>query len=98
MLLDPADHLAVDECRRGCMLHFQLDAPGLAQNFDVEILVAIEDFLGVVGAGAAVQDSQGALAEQGVEAALAGVQQLADLVLGEVLEAAPGADAGVDEV
>ena len=63
----------------------------------VEVLVAIEDFLGVVGVGAAVQDGEGAFAEQRVETAGAGVQELADLVLGEVFEGAAGADAGVYE-
>src|SRR3569833_1781440 len=97
MFLDATDHLAVYKgCRRG-VVHFELDAPGLAVVGYVEVLVAIEDFLGVVGVGAAVQDGERARAEQGVEAALASVQELADLLLGEVFEGAAGTDPGVDK-
>src|SRR6185437_12432281 len=52
----------------------------------------------VVGVGAAaVQDGQRALPEEAVQAALPRIEQFANLGLGEVLEAAPRADAGVNE-
>ncbi len=69
MFLDAADHLAIDEGCRGSVVHLQLHAPGLAEDRYVEVLVAVEDFLGVVGVGAAVQDCEGAFAEQRVQAA-----------------------------
>ena len=49
MLLDAADHLAVDERRGRRVVDLELDAPGLAHDLDVEVAVAVEDLLGVVG-------------------------------------------------
>src|SRR4030088_1807372 len=98
MFLDAVDHLAVDEGGRWGIVHLQLDAPGLADDLDLKVPVPIENLFGVVGICAAVQYGQGAFAEQRVQAALARVEELADLVLGEVLEAAPRAHAGIDEV
>ena len=49
VLLDAADHLAVDEGGRRGILHLELHAPGMAQDADLEVAVAVEDFLGVVG-------------------------------------------------
>ena len=98
MFLDAADHLAVDECRGGCVVHFQLDAPCLAHDLHIEVAISIEDLFRVVGVGAAVENGKRTLAEQRVEASLTGVQQLADLRLREVFEAAARADASVDEI
>ena len=64
----------------------------------VEVAVALEDVLGVVGRGAGVEHRQRAAAEQRVEPALAGIEELLDLALGEVLEAAARTDARVDEL
>ena len=97
VLLDAADHLAIDEGRGRRVVDLELDAPGLAHDLDFEVAVAVEDLLGVVGVGAAVEHGQRALAEQRIQAALARVEQLADLGLGEILEAAARTDAGVDE-
>ena len=98
VLLDAADHLAVDEGLPGRVLDLELDAPGLAHQLDLEVLVAVEDLLGVVAFAAGVQHRQRALAEQLVEAAGARVEQLLDLGLRKVLEAAARTDARVDEV
>src|SRR5882762_8123657 len=98
MFLDAVDHLAVHEGGRRGIVHLQLDAPGLPDDLYLEVAVPIENLLGVIGIGAAVQYRQGAFAEQRVQTPLPGIEELADLILGEVLEAAPRADAGVDEV
>src|SRR5579862_2987172 len=97
VFLDAVDHLTIDKGRSWRIVHLQLDTPGLAHDLHLEIPVTIEDLFGVVGIGAAVQYSQGAFAEQRVQPSLARVEKLADLVLGEVLEAAPRADSRVDE-
>jgi hypothetical protein len=97
MFLDAANHLAVDESGSWSIVHRELHTPGLLQDLDFEITVAVEDLLGVVGVGPAVQDSQGALAEQGIQAPLARVQELADFRLGEILETAARADPSIDE-
>ena len=98
VFLDAADHLAVDEGLARRVLHLQLDAPGLAHQLHLEVLVTVEDFLGVVALAAGVQHGQRALAEQRVEAAGARIEQLFDLGLGEILEAAARSDARIHEV
>ena len=70
MFLDSADHLAVYEGGRGGVVHFELDAPGLAEDRYVKVFVAVEDLFGVVRVGAAVQDCEGAFAEERVETAV----------------------------
>src|ERR1700682_5132893 len=79
MFLDAVDHLAVDEGGRRGIVHLQLDAPGLPDDLYLEVAVAIEDLLGVVGIGAAVQYRQCAFAEQRVQPPLPGIEELADL-------------------
>ena len=59
--------------------------------------VAVEDLLGVVSRGTGIEYRQRAAAEQRVQPPLTGIEELVDLVLREVLEAAARADAGVDE-
>ena len=54
VFLDAADHLAVDEGLARRVLHLELDAPGLAHQLHLEILVAVEDFLGVVALAAGI--------------------------------------------
>ena len=98
MLLHPPDHLAIDESRRRGILHLELHSPGVAHDADLEIAVAVENLLGVVGRGAGVQHRERAAPEQRVETALAGVEQLVDLVLGQILETTPRTDAGVDKL
>ena len=98
VLLDAADHLAVDEGLPGRVLDLELDAPGLAHQLDFEVLVAVEDFLGVVGLAAGIEHGQRALAEQRVEAAGARIEEFLDLGLGEVLEAAARSDARIHEI
>jgi hypothetical protein len=95
VFLYSADHLAVYEGGRGGVVHFELYAPGLAEDGYIEVFVAVEDLFGVVGVGAAVQDREGAFTKERVETALAGIQELAYLVLGEVFEGTAGAYSGV---
>ena len=98
MFLHAADHLAVDESLSGRVLDLELDAPGLAHQLHFEILVAVEDFLGVVGFAAGIEHGQRALAKQRVEAAGARIEEFLDLRLGEVFEAAARSDARIHEI
>ncbi len=88
MFLDAADHRAVDEGARRRVLHFELDAPGLAAEPDLEILVAIEDGADVVGLQARAEHRQRAAAEQFVNPALPRAEQLLDFTLREIFQAA----------
>ncbi len=63
-------------------------------NAYLEILVGLEDGLGVVDVRAGVEDGQGALAEQRVDTARTGLAELVHFALGKRLEAASGADRG----
>ncbi len=98
VLLDAADHPAIDEGGGRRVPELQLHAPGLANDADVEVRVALEDRPRVVGLAAAVQHRERAAPVQRVETAARGVEQPVDLVLGEVLEAAGRCDARVDRI
>ena len=98
VLLDAADHLAVDERRRRRVAQLELHAPGLAHDADIEVRVALEDRARVVGLAAAVQHRERAAAEERVEPATRGIEQPVDLVLREVLEAAGRRDPRIDRV
>ena len=71
----------------------------MTHDLNIEIAVAIEDFLGVVvvGTGTAVEDRESALPEEAIQPPLPRVEQFPDLRLGEVFEAAARAHAGVNE-
>jgi hypothetical protein len=98
VLLDAADHLAVDERDRRRVPDLELDAPALPDDLDLEVLVLLEQLARVVAVAAGVQHRERAGAEQRVEAALPAVEQLVDLLLRQVLEAAARRDARVDEI
>ena len=88
MVLQAADHHAVDEGGGRRILDLELDAPGLAHDPQVEILVLLEYHARVVDVAAGIEHGQRALAKQRIQAALAGIEQLGDFLLGEVLQAA----------
>ena len=48
VLLDAPDHLAVDEGAARGVLHLELDAPGLAHDPELEVLVGLENEAGIV--------------------------------------------------
>ena len=56
MLLQSPDHHAVDEGRRRRVLDFELDAPGLAHDAQVEVAVLLEDQPRVVDGAARIED------------------------------------------
>ena len=62
----------------------------------LEVLVGVEDGLGVVAVGAGIEDRQGALAEQLVGLAVGGFAQLLHFALGEGFQRAFRTDRGVD--
>jgi hypothetical protein len=98
VLLDAADHAPVDECTRGRVVQLELHAPGLAQDGDLEVGVAVENRPRVVRLAAAVEHGERAAPVDRVEAAARGVEQPVDLELREVLEAAGRRHPGVDRV
>jgi hypothetical protein len=97
VLLDAADHRAVDEGAGGRVLDFQLHAPCLAAEADLEILIAVEDRAHVVGFEARGQHGQRAAAEHLVDAAVTGAEQLLHFALGKILEAAERGDPRIDQ-
>ncbi len=98
VLLDAADHSAVDEGRRRRVAQLQLHAPGLAHDADVEVCIALEDRPSVVGLAAAVQDRERAAPIERVESAARGIEQAVDLVLREILKRAGRCDPRIDGV
>ncbi|MNP49952.1 hypothetical protein D3C76_1441730 [compost metagenome] len=62
------DHFAIDEGVGRGIQQLQAHAAVLLMNTHLEVLIGLEDGLGIVDMGAGVEDGQGALAEQGVKA------------------------------
>ena len=89
---------AIDEGGRRRIAHLQLDAPGVAHDLHVEVAVALEDFLGVVVVAAGVEHRQRAVAKQRVQAGLAGIEQLVDFGLRQILQAAARRHARIDRI
>jgi hypothetical protein len=79
VFLHAANHLAIDESLSGSILDLELDAPGLAHQLHFEVLVTVEDFLGVVGFAAGIEHGQRTFAKQRVEAAGARIEEFLDL-------------------
>ena len=96
VLLDAADHPAVDEGPGRGVAQLELHAPGLAHDADVEVVVALEDHARVVGLAAGVQHGERAATIGRVEAAPGRVEQSIHFLLRQVLEAAGRRDAGID--
>ncbi len=97
-LAGTGDHFAVDERIGRRVQQFKAHAAVLLMDAYLEILVGFQDSLGIVDMGAGVEDGQGALAKEGVGAARAGSAELLDFALGQGLQAALGADRGIDDV
>ncbi len=57
------DHFAIDEGVRWGIEQFKANASVLLMDAYFEILIGLEDGLGIVDMGAGVEDGQGALAE-----------------------------------
>ena len=98
MILQAADHLAVDERRGRRVLDLELDAPGAAHDAQIEVPVLLENRARIVEIAAGIEHRERAFAKQRVQAALAGIEKFGDLLLREVLEAALGRDSGIDQV
>src|SRR5260370_32491628 len=98
MFLQSTDHLAVDEGSRGGVLDLELDSPGLPHDPQIEVLVFLEDAPRIVEGAAGIEDGERAFAEQRIQAALTGIEQLGYFLLGELLEAALRRDARIDQV
>ena len=90
MLVDAADHLVVDECAGRRALDIELDAAFALDDVDIERWIPFQQFLAVVEVIAAIQHGQRAIAENLVQAAVAGVQQLEDFGFGQDFELAFG--------
>ena len=81
VLVDPLDHLAVDEGVRGRAADIELDAAFALDDLDVEILVTLEQFLAVVDRAAGIQHRQRAFTEDLVQTALTRIEELGHLGL-----------------
>ena len=75
------DHFAIYERVGWRVQQLQAHAAILLMDADFEVLVGVEDGLGVVDMGAGIEDGQGALAEKRIDAAGAGFAQLLDFTL-----------------
>ncbi|ETD55621.1 hypothetical protein X778_06045 [Pseudomonas aeruginosa VRFPA07] len=95
-LAGAGDHLAIDEGVGRRVDQFQAHAAVLLVDTHLEVLVGVEDGLGVVAVGAGIEDRQGALAEQLVGLAVGGFAQLLHFALGEGFQRAFRTDRGVD--
>ncbi|SVJ62939.1 Uncharacterised protein [Klebsiella pneumoniae] len=95
-LASTGDHLAIDEGVGRRVDQLQAHAAVLLVDTHLEVLVGVEDGLGVVAVGAGIEDRQGALAEQLVGLAVGGFAQLLHFALGEGFQRAFRTDRGVD--
>ena len=98
VFLDAADHLPVHKRAGRGVADIQAYTPGMAHDMHIEVLVAVEEFLGVVAVAAGVQDRERALAKQRMDTAATGVEQDLDFGLRQVFKAAARADTCVDNV
>ncbi len=97
VFLHALDHLAVDESNGGGVVDLEFDAARVLNDAQLEVLVFVEQLGGIVAVAARVEDRERAAPQQRVQLALAAVEQLGDLLMGEVFEAAAGCHAGGDE-
>ena len=98
VLLDAADHLAIDERRGRRIVDLELDAPRVAHDLDCRSRGSGRRSPWRCRCRAPLLSTASAhLRNSGYRPPWLGVEQLADLRLREVLEAAARADAGVDE-
>ncbi|MNF33573.1 hypothetical protein D3C84_143910 [compost metagenome] len=63
------DHFAVDEGVRRCVEQLQAYTTVLLMNANLEVPIGFQNGLGVVDMGAGIEDGQGALAKERVDAA-----------------------------
>jgi len=96
VILDPADHLAVDEGLGRRVGELDLDPALALEHADVEALGAFQNHLAVIDLGARVEHGERAPPQQIVHTGLAGIAQTIDLILRQQLETALGGDARVD--
>ncbi len=98
MILQAPDHDAVDESRRRCILDLELDAPRLRHDAQIEVAVLLEYQPRIVDFTAGIEHRKRALAKQGVQTALPGIQKFRDLLLRQMLQAAFGGDPRIDHL
>ena len=98
MFIDALDDLAVHKGTGRGVAELQLDAAFFLDDADIEGLVALQQFLAVIEVVAAVEHRERTVAEHRVQAALTGIEELADLGLGQNLQAAFRRDDGVNNI
>src|ERR1700730_15827760 len=98
MILQSPDHDYVAESSGRRVLDLELDAPGLAHDPQVEVPVLIEYHPCIVDIAAGIEHGERALAKQGIEPALPGIEQFRDFLLRQILEAALGRNPCIDHV
>ena len=87
VFVDTLDNLAVDERAGRSPRDPQLDTTLFLDHPDVERLVAFQQFLAIIQVTAAVEYRERTVAKQPVQAALAGIEELVDLHLGQYVQA-----------
>lgn len=92
------NHFTIDERVSRGIQQFQAHATVLLVDAHFEIFIGVEDGLGVVDVRAGVEDGQGALTEEGVDAAGTGFAQLLDFTLRQRFKAAFRAYGGIDDL
>ena len=88
MLLDPADHLSIDESRTRCASQVELDSRRLRDDLQLEIAIALEQFARIVAGVARIEHRERTTAQQRIKTALAPVEKLCDFLLRQKLQAA----------
>ncbi len=88
VFFDSLDHHAVDKSAFGRVCQFDANPALLFQDFDFEVAVAIHEFPGVVYGGAAVEHGERTFAKYLIKAALAGIEKLGNLGLGQYVQVA----------
>ncbi len=98
VLVNPANHFAIDERAGRRAADIELDAALALQDADVEARVPLEQFLAVVDVAAAIEYCKRTFAKHVVQAGAAGVEQLADFGFGQHFELAFRRNQRVDDL
>ncbi len=81
MVFQTSDHHAIDERRCRGIFYFELDAPGLTHDPQIEVFVLFENHSSVVDIAAGIEHGQSAFSKQGIQAALTRIQEFGYLLL-----------------
>ena len=98
MFVDPLDDLSVHERAGGRIPQIELDTAFFLDDMDIEGLVTLQQFLAIIKVVATIEYRERTIAESRVQTALTGIEELADLGLGQNLETALRRNDGIDNI